>query len=319
MRAIGSIHHEPSVTPARTTAAKLLKLWSHTRAAARAAARSWSRSRRSRRSACLRSNCWRPLRSCKSRSLRRRFPRARREHLPGRLPAQSRRGCEVRRARLQAVKKPFLNEGTRSLTTKAVGIRRQGGRGADGRCAVDRLGRVVGAGRAVAAESRAAFPLPGSEAAAGSAGAAGDLVRAAHRDRVDAVTGRARFWLWCHVLAALGRVAAGGSVGATARGAACAAAGSWRVGVVAGGRRLQPRASEKGGSATGPSPVDRARNGSKHHLLVDATGIPLAFSVTGGNRNDVTQLIPLADAVPAVAGRPGRPRRRPDSVIADRG
>jgi transposase len=89
--------------------------------------------------------------------------------------------------------------------------------------------------------------------------------------------------------------------------------------VVAGGRRLEPRASEKGGSATGPSPVDRARNGSKHHLLVDATGIPLAFSVTGGNRNDVTQLIALVDAVPAVAGRPGRPRRRPDSVIADRG
>jgi len=89
--------------------------------------------------------------------------------------------------------------------------------------------------------------------------------------------------------------------------------------VVARGRRLQPRAGEKGGSATGPSPVDRARNGSKHHLLVDASGIPLAFSVTGGNRNDVTELIPLLEAVPAVAGRPGRPRRRPDSVIADRG
>ena len=89
--------------------------------------------------------------------------------------------------------------------------------------------------------------------------------------------------------------------------------------MVARDRRLQPRAGEKGGSATGPSPVDRARNGSKHHLLVDATGIPLAFSVTGGNRNDVTQLIPLLEAVPAVAGRPGRPRRRPDSVIADRG
>ena len=89
--------------------------------------------------------------------------------------------------------------------------------------------------------------------------------------------------------------------------------------MVARDRRLQPRAGEKGGSATGPSPVDRARNGSKHHLLVDASGIPLAFSVTGGNRNDVTELIPLLEAVPAVAGRPGRPRRRPDSVIADRG
>ena len=89
--------------------------------------------------------------------------------------------------------------------------------------------------------------------------------------------------------------------------------------MVAGGRRLQPRAGEKGGSQTGPSPVDRARNGSKHHLLVDATGIPLAWTLTGGNRNDITQLIPLLDAVPHVRGRVGRPRRRPDKVIADRG
>jgi transposase len=89
--------------------------------------------------------------------------------------------------------------------------------------------------------------------------------------------------------------------------------------VVAGGRRLQSRAGEKGGSATGPSPVDRARNGSKHHLLVDATGIPLAWSVTGGNRHDVTQLIPLVERVPPVRGKVGRPRRRPDRLTADRG
>jgi len=89
--------------------------------------------------------------------------------------------------------------------------------------------------------------------------------------------------------------------------------------VVARGHRLKPGAGEKGGSETGPSPVDRGRAGSKQHLLVDASGIPLAFAVTGGNRNDITQLIPLLDAVPAVSGRPGRPRRRPDSVVADRG
>ena len=73
-------------------------------------------------------------------------------------------------------------------------------------------------------------------------------------------------------------------------------------------------AGEKGGAETGPSPVDRGRAGSKHHLLVDATGIPLAWSVTGGNRNDVTQLIPLVDAVPAVRGTVGRPRKRPERV-----
>ena len=65
--------------------------------------------------------------------------------------------------------------------------------------------------------------------------------------------------------------------------------------------------------------MDRGRAGSKHHLLVDATGIPLAYSVTGGNRNDVTQLIPLIDKVPPVRGAVGRPRRRPKQVVADRG
>jgi hypothetical protein len=30
-----------------------------------------------------------------------------------------------------------------------------------------------------------------------------------------------------------------------------------------------------------PSPVDRARTGSKHHLHVDAGGVPLAVSLTG--------------------------------------
>jgi transposase len=40
--------------------------------------------------------------------------------------------------------------------------------------------------------------------------------------------------------------------------------------------------------------------------------------VTGGNRHDITQLIPLLERVPAVPGRVGRPRRRPERVTADR-
>jgi transposase len=77
--------------------------------------------------------------------------------------------------------------------------------------------------------------------------------------------------------------------------------------------------AKKRGSKTGPSPVDRARRGSKHHLLVDASGIPLAWTVTGGNRNDVTQLVPLVERVPPVRGKVGQPRRRPERVTADRG
>ena len=48
------------------------------------------------------------------------------------------------------------------------------------------------------------------------------------------------------------------------------------------------RASPPQGDAVGPSPVDRGRPGSKHHLIVDAGGIPQAVTLTGGNRNDVT-------------------------------
>jgi hypothetical protein len=41
-------------------------------------------------------------------------------------------------------------------------------------------------------------------------------------------------------------------------------------------------------------------------------------SLTGGNRNDITQLLPLLEAIPPVRGRRGRARRRPDAIYADR-
>lgn len=72
----------------------------------------------------------------------------------------------------------------------------------------------------------------------------------------------------------------------------------------------------KGGNKTGRSPVDRGRTGSKHHVIVEAHGIPLAATLTGGNRNDVTQLI---QAIPPIRGKRDRPRQRPDVVYADRG
>jgi hypothetical protein len=54
-------------------------------------------------------------------------------------------------------------------------------------------------------------------------------------------------------------------------------------------------------------------------VITEAHGIPLAVSLTGGNRNDITQLMPLIQAIPPVRGRRGRPRRRPDAAYADRG
>ena len=65
--------------------------------------------------------------------------------------------------------------------------------------------------------------------------------------------------------------------------------------------------------------MDRRKNGSKHHLAVDAAGTPLAGTLTGANRHDVTQLIPLVDAIPPVRGKPGNPLRKPGEVMGDRG
>jgi transposase len=84
-------------------------------------------------------------------------------------------------------------------------------------------------------------------------------------------------------------------------------------------RSTPPTFGPKGEDAIGPSPVDRARPGSKHHVLTDAIGIPLAVLLTGGNRHDVTQLKPLLDAVPPIRWRVGRPRRKPRVLVADRG
>jgi hypothetical protein len=66
-----------------------------------------------------------------------------------------------------------------------------------------------------------------------------------------------------------------------------------------------------GGRQTGPSPTDRRKAGSKHHLLTNAQGVPLSFQLTAANGHDSRQLQPLLAAVPAVRGKVGRPRRRP--------
>jgi putative transposase len=45
-------------------------------------------------------------------------------------------------------------------------------------------------------------------------------------------------------------------------------------------------AAPLGGKDTGPNPTDRAKQGSKIHLLVDQRGAPLAVWITGANQHD---------------------------------
>lgn len=77
----------------------------------------------------------------------------------------------------------------------------------------------------------------------------------------------------------------------------------------------------KGGEQTGPNPTDRGKAGSKYHLVVDRTGVPLAVRLSAANAHDATQLLPLIDAIPPIigpCGKPGRPRKRPAKLHGDK-
>ncbi|MGA5149517.1 transposase [Streptomyces griseoincarnatus] len=80
-----------------------------------------------------------------------------------------------------------------------------------------------------------------------------------------------------------------------------------------------PTSAPKRGSRHRSSPVDRRKRGSKHHLICDGRGTPLKVINTAANVNDVTQTLALVDGAPPVAGRPGRPRRRPEALLGDKG
>ncbi|WP_236871346.1 IS5 family transposase [Burkholderia pseudomallei] len=108
-------------------------------------------------------------------------------------------------------------------------------------------------------------------------------------------------------------------MGATARVAARQVACNWPTRSLICSGRFIVGTSCRGGRKTGPNPTDRARPGSKHHILVDANGVPVVAILTGANANDVTQLLPLVDAIPPIRGVRGRPLQKPGVVYADRG
>ncbi|KXF59865.1 transposase [Burkholderia thailandensis] len=126
-------------------------------------------------------------------------------------------------------------------------------------------------------------------------------------------------WLGRELLAAAAGLARGWRVGCIARVAADQTTRGKPDRLLTCGRRLLVDSCGWGGRKTGPNPTDRARPGSKHHLATDANGTPIAAILTGANRNDVTQLIPLIEAIAPIKGVRGRPLSRPKRVYADRG
>ena len=75
-----------------------------------------------------------------------------------------------------------------------------------------------------------------------------------------------------------------------------------------------------GGADTGPNPTDRSKSGCKHHVVVDAQGVPLAATTTAANVADITQVIPLVVDIPPM-GEPAQAAdaKQPEKVYGDRG
>lgn len=67
--------------------------------------------------------------------------------------------------------------------------------------------------------------------------------------------------------------------------------------------------------------IGRSRGGltTKIHLGCDGLGRPLSLWLTAGNVNDVTELPAVLAGIHIPRVGPGRPRTRPDVVVADKG
>ena len=126
-------------------------------------------------------------------------------------------------------------------------------------------------------------------------------------------------WVWDDLLAAFERMGASRGLAKVARSAVGQTPSRRPNRLVALSRRQRFGAGGWGGEKTGPNPTDRAKAGTKHHVITDAQGIPLAATLTGANAHDVSQLLPVVDAIPPIRGLRGRPRRRPQQLYADRG
>jgi hypothetical protein len=98
-----------------------------------------------------------------------------------------------------------------------------------------------------------------------------DPVRAHDRDRLAATPARARLRLRHDLLASPARLATGRRLATAARTAARPAPPRRAARPLACRLRLRLAAGAFGGSKTGPSPVDRRKAGSKHHLITAPT------------------------------------------------
>ncbi|MDQ5827667.1 MAG: IS5 family transposase [Chloroflexota bacterium] len=73
-----------------------------------------------------------------------------------------------------------------------------------------------------------------------------------------------------------------------------------------------------GGQKTGKNPTDKGKSGSKRHLVVDRSGIPLSVTHSAANVHDSKVLEEAVDAIEPIHKPRGRPRKRPNKLHADK-
>lgn len=178
----------------------------------------------------------------------------------------------------------------------------------------------MGCDRAAPAEAQAAGETARWPAAdPGSAGPDRHSLCVAPRFAVGCAAEGTRLRFRSELLAAVGGLAGGGGVGAGMAGPARSAPPRRAPAMGTGRAGWVRRPGAKRGPQTGRNPTDRGKIGTKHHLVVDQQGIPLATTLSAANTHDSKMMVATLDAIPAVRGRRGRPRRRPTKAHLDKG
>ena len=180
-----------------------------------------------------------------------------------------------------------------------------------GAVALARQRCLVGAGRRVACRSAASFPQSGPLPLLAAPVSGGNLVRVVHgyalvAGAISGVGVAERRDL----PAAVGGVGAAGCVGGADPAAAGGAGRRGAAGLVAGDRRFLAGGGKKGGEKV--ARTIRGAPGSRLHLVVETSGLPLEILIGPGNENERHYLLPLLDAI-SNAGM------KPQELWADRG
>ena len=146
----------------------------------------------------------------------------------------------------------------------------------------------------------------------------GNRLRVAKRQSLGNAAARAELWFGRDLLATAAVLATPRRLEETVLGIA-GGTRSPRTGGSVHGAGGQPKpAGGFWGRLTGKNPTDRAKKGTKRHVLVDGNGTPLAIRITGAQRHDSLAAIPLLNDLPPIPRPRGRPRRCPKSLYGDR-